>query len=93
MAATAEYACLRCKQPFIARTADRKRGWARYCSKSCKAVLQEARTGQNSAYHQRQSDGDGVPQSRRGDKEWDDHNDIMDGISDWDYGASDGGLN
>jgi len=53
MAATAEYACLRCKQPFIARTADRKRGWARYCSKSCKASRQERITGQHAAYQDR----------------------------------------
>lgn len=53
MAATAEYACLCCKQLFIARTADRKRGWARYCSKSCKAMKQERRTGQHAAYQER----------------------------------------
>lgn len=41
MAATAEFACQWCKQPFIARLADRKRGWARFCSKSCKASKQE----------------------------------------------------
>ncbi|WP_431145004.1 hypothetical protein [Pseudomonas alvandae] len=60
MAATAEYACLRCKQPFVARTADRKRGWARYCSKSCKASKQEQRTGQHAAFQerkQRRADG------------------------------------
>lgn len=93
MASTAEYACLCCKQPFIARTADRKRGWARFCSKSCKARRQEALTGQHTAYQDRQRDNEGIPESRRGAKEWDDHNDIMDGLSDWDYGASDGGLN
>lgn len=32
--------CERCKQEFEARVADRKRGWARFCSKSCKAVNQ-----------------------------------------------------
>lgn len=54
MAATAEYKCLQCKSPFIARTADRKRGWAKYCSKSCKARRQERRTGQHAAYQARQ---------------------------------------
>lgn len=54
MASTAEYQCLHCKSPFIARTADRKRGWARYCSKSCKAKRQEKRTGQYAAYQKRQ---------------------------------------
>lgn len=44
--ATATYACASCGQPFTARTADRKRGWARFCSKSCKATKQEQRTGQ-----------------------------------------------
>lgn len=55
MPATAEYACIRCKQPFIARTADRKRGWARFCSKSCKASRQEQKTGQHAAYQDRRA--------------------------------------
>lgn len=38
--ATIEVKCLRCKEPFIARVADRKRGWAKFCSKSCKAIRQ-----------------------------------------------------
>lgn len=33
--------------------ADRARGWARYCSKSCKAMKQELRTGQHAAYQER----------------------------------------
>lgn len=45
-ASTATYKCAQCADPFTARTADRKRGWARFCSKSCKALKQEARTGQ-----------------------------------------------
>lgn len=32
--------CDNCGEGFIARVADRKRGWARFCSKSCKAVKQ-----------------------------------------------------
>lgn len=47
------YKCLCCGAPFQARTVDRARGWARYCSKSCKAIKQERRTGQNAAYQQR----------------------------------------
>lgn len=35
-----------CKAEFTARVADRKRGWARFCSKSCKATVQERKTGQ-----------------------------------------------
>lgn len=40
MASTATYECQRCGKPFQARTADRARGWARFCSKSCKAIKQ-----------------------------------------------------
>lgn len=42
--------CARCKIEFAARVADRKRGWGRFCSKSCKAVKQEQRTGQYGNY-------------------------------------------
>jgi hypothetical protein len=38
--------CAWCKKPFQARAADRKRGWGKFCSKSCKAMKQEKRTGQ-----------------------------------------------
>ncbi len=37
-----------CGKAFKARSADRARGWGRFCSKSCKAVKQ-ARTGQYAA--------------------------------------------
>jgi hypothetical protein len=52
-ASTANYKCLHCGDPFIARTADRARGWAKFCSKSCKAKKQEAKTGQYRAYLER----------------------------------------
>ena len=42
--------CKWCKEEFEARVADRKRGWAKYCSKSCKAKDQEKITGQYRAY-------------------------------------------
>lgn len=74
-AATATYKCKCCGDPFTARTADRARGWARYCSKSCKAKKQESRTGQHRAFIERQ-------QSRECYGEVD--------ISDMDFGASDG---
>lgn len=45
-----EIKCGRCAKPFMARVADRARGWGRFCSKSCKAVKQEARTGQYAAH-------------------------------------------
>ncbi len=35
-----------CGKRFQARSADVKRGWARFCSKRCKAVEQERRTHQ-----------------------------------------------
>ncbi|MGN6146299.1 MAG: hypothetical protein ACTHOP_22220 [Mesorhizobium sp.] len=47
MGSTATYKCKCCGHPFIARTADRKRGWAKFCSKSCKAIRQTQRTGYN----------------------------------------------
>jgi hypothetical protein len=50
---TVECRCARCGDTFTARVADRKRGWARFCSKSCKAKTQEARTGQFAAYMNR----------------------------------------
>lgn len=75
MASMTQRTCKTCKKPFQARTADVKRGWARYCSKSCKAIKQEQRTGQFaellSRNHQR-----------------DDRYDVD--ISDMDWGASDG---
>lgn len=40
MAEYVEVKCKRCKEPFMARVADRKRGWGKYCSKSCKAIRQ-----------------------------------------------------
>jgi len=40
MAKTKEYKCNRCGDFFEARMADRARGWARFCSKSCKAIKQ-----------------------------------------------------
>lgn len=50
------YVCLRCNILFTARVADRKRGWARFCSKSCKAIRQEQRTGQYANYLNRESE-------------------------------------
>lgn len=48
-----ERKCKRCKTPFLARAADVKRGWGLFCSKSCKAITQEKRTGQYRAYWNR----------------------------------------
>lgn len=54
MPSSIEVKCKRCKQPFMARVADRNRGWGKFCSKSCKAVVQERRTGQHSDHIHRQ---------------------------------------
>lgn len=51
------YKCQCCGLDFEARTADRARGWARYCSKSCKAIKQEKRTGQHGEHQRRQEEG------------------------------------
>jgi hypothetical protein len=53
MASRETYKCKSCGEDFTARTADRKRGWARFCSKSCKASAQEKRTGQYRRYVER----------------------------------------
>jgi len=39
--------CKNCGIPFTARKADRARGWARFCSKSCAAIFKDR------AYHGR----------------------------------------
>jgi hypothetical protein len=49
--------CKNCRDPFQARAADVRRGWALYCSKSCKAVKQEQHTGQHRAYLERRDEG------------------------------------
>jgi len=53
-----ERKCKWCKKPFQARAADVKRGWAKFCSKSCKAKEQEKRTGQYRALGARDADAD-----------------------------------
>ena len=44
-----------CKRKKMVRTADIKRGWGKYYSKSCKAVAQENRTGQHKRFLQRKA--------------------------------------
>lgn len=72
--------CKNCGEPFQARVADRKRGWGKFCSKSCKASEQEKRTRQyhdyrgsgvnRKTYRDQQREHGGVPQfNRRGDYE------------------------
>lgn len=52
--ATIEVGCAWCKKQFSARVADRNRGWAKFCSKKCKAAEQENRTGQYRSWASRQ---------------------------------------
>ena len=47
--------CKCCNTEFKARAVDVKRGWGKFCSKSCKATAQERRTGQMRKYLQRQN--------------------------------------
>lgn len=61
MAATIEKKCATCKQPMTVRLADHKRGWGKFCSKSCKALKQEQRTGQYARYRNPRDAGpDGI---------------------------------
>ncbi|MGL6289263.1 MAG: hypothetical protein ACRC2H_01085 [Silanimonas sp.] len=46
---TCNRVCGWCLGKFTARTADVKRGWAIYCSKSCKAKAQESRDDSRAA--------------------------------------------
>ena len=71
-----EVKCQRCRQPFMARVADRKRGWGKFCSKSCKAIKQtqdERRLNpyvDNATYLEHQREHGGIPQfNRRGEYE------------------------
>jgi hypothetical protein len=47
-----------CRTIFQARVADVARGWAKFCSKSCKAVVQESRTHQYRNHIRREDSGD-----------------------------------
>ena len=73
MAKTNTYRCARCGDPFTARVADRNRGWARFCSKSCKAIKQEARTGQYAAYKERTECWDEDDAKSAAESGWDGH--------------------
>jgi len=97
MAATVDVACDWCAGKFTARTADRKRGWARFCSKPCKASKQAY--GANKAFWEKANPGNKASKlgryadhpTRYADHHDDDEDEIMSGLSDMDYGASDGG--
>ena len=68
MAKMVDRNCKCCGKEFTAREADVKRGWAKFCSKSCKAKKQEAKTGQHSyiqKYKRYQEEFGGIPQFDR----------------------------
>lgn len=50
MVSMTDVKCMCCGKLFQARTVDIKRGWGKFCSKSCKAKEQEKRTGQHKDY-------------------------------------------
>jgi hypothetical protein len=96
MSATVEVSCAWCAEKFTARTADRKRGWGKFRTKSCKASKQKF--GGTKAFWEKASPGNKRSNiAKYGDRltRWnpdhDDHDEIMSSLSDMDYGASDGG--
>lgn len=63
---TVEVRCA-CGVTFTARVADRKRGWARSCSKSCAARRSNAQTGKYQKFLHKESAGaDGSGRDRFG---------------------------
>ena len=95
MASTENVACKWCASGFTARTADLKRGWAKFCSKACKASHQ--RFGGDKAFWEKANPNNkrcniGKYTDRLADRcrpDDEDGNEID--ISDMDWGASDGG--
>jgi hypothetical protein len=59
----------RCGATFQAREADVKRGWGKFCSKSCKAREQERRMLQNRSRHYARECGGTPVFNRRGEYE------------------------
>jgi hypothetical protein len=47
--------CEVCKKPFQAKKADRARGWAKCCSKSCAASKREKKTGNYAQFKEMQA--------------------------------------
>ena len=93
MSATVEVSCAWCAETFTARTADRKRGWGKFCSKSCKSSKQKY--GATKAFWDKAN-----PNNKRsniakyGDRLLRDSGGCIDDyvdISDMDWDASDGG--
>jgi hypothetical protein len=55
---TSTYTCANpdCKKAFVAKKADRRRGWARHCSKSCAAWTREKRLDRGNFRRERDDD-------------------------------------
>lgn len=62
-----------CGSLFMARSADVKRGWAKFCSKRCKAVEQEGRTHQYAALRERSEYDDLEAGMDANEDGWDGH--------------------
>lgn len=75
MAAMVERKCARCGSEFQARKADVDRGWARFCSKSCKAKKQSAA----------RAHGSQMPKWARDDLQFDE--DMYGATGGWDEGG------
>ncbi len=74
MATKSTYKCKCCKKDFEAREADRKRGWALFCSKRCKAIKQESRTHQYQQLKDRsETDAHDADMDGAEDQGWDSH--------------------
>lgn len=73
MAKMIERTCECCKTKFLARQADVNRGWAKFCSKSCKAIKQEKQTGQYANYLNRRVNSNSFYHSDFDDLSWDAH--------------------
>jgi|GEM_PF-1992562 len=56
--------CARCTQAFMARVADRNRGWGKFCSKSCKAIKQTQRFASGSRPKKKYPRHDGVSEMK-----------------------------
>lgn len=70
MASTGEFKCAACGGKFTARIADRKRGWARCCSKSCAATINNKKTRNYQRFINRQRTKDGGVQLSGDDLSW-----------------------
>lgn len=75
MTSTAQYKCMDCKGLFTARTADRARGWARFCSKSCKARKQMQKRPTNQARQHLSDEEMNEAALHDATAGWDDHKD------------------